>query len=47
MDFLPELLTNMGHSTPQGFVGIGLIAVYFCIIAYYSFYRIKKGDHLH
>lgn len=42
-----ELFENMMHSTPQGFVGVSLIFIYFVIIVSTAFYRIKKGDHLH
>ncbi len=34
------------HSTPQGFVGVGLIFVYFVIMMCAIVYRIKKGDHM-
>lgn len=39
-----ELVSNAMHSTPQGFVGVSLIFVYFCVIVATAFYRIKKGD---
>ena len=42
-----ELVSNAMHSTPQGFVGVSLIFVYFCVIVATAFYRIKKGDHMH
>ncbi len=41
-----ELFENMMHSTPQGFVGVGLIFFYFVVIVSAAFYRIKKGEHL-
>lgn len=44
---ISELFNNMMHSTPQGFVGVGLIGIYFCVIVTTAFYRIGKGDHLH
>ena len=40
------LVQNAAHSTAQGFVGVGLIALYFFLIVAVSFYRIKKGEHL-
>lgn len=43
---LAELWADMMHSTPQGMVGVSLIAIYFAIIVSTAFYRIKKGDHL-
>lgn len=43
---LAELWSNMMHSTPQGFVGVGLIGVYFVVIVSVALYRVKKGDHL-
>ncbi|AEL79448.1 hypothetical protein Dde_4042 [Oleidesulfovibrio alaskensis G20] len=43
---LTELFHNMMHSTPQGFVGVSLIFIYFAIILYTAFYRIRKGEHL-
>lgn len=44
---LNELIYNALHSTPQGFVGISLIVVYFVVILAVAFYRINKGAHLH
>ncbi len=38
-----ELLSNMGHSTTAGFVGVSLIGVYFAWILYMAFYRIQQG----
>ena len=38
-----ELVSN----AMQGFVGVSLIFVYFCVIVATAFYRIKKGDHMH
>ena len=42
-----ELVSNAMHSTPQGFVGVSRICVYFCVSGATAFYRIKKGDHMH
>lgn len=42
-----ELFENAMHSTPQGFVGVGLIFVYFVIILGSALMRIKRGDHVH
>lgn len=44
---LSELFTNAMHSSPQGFVGVTLIGLYFCLIVATAFFRIKKGDHMH
>lgn len=43
---IQELITNAMHSTTQGFIGVSLIAAYFCLIVAVSFYRIRKGDHM-
>lgn len=43
---LEELIANASHSSTQGFIGVGLIAAYFCLIVAVSFYRIYKGDHM-
>ena len=42
-----ELFSNVMHSTPQGFVGVTIIFVYFAFIVATAFYRIKKADHMH
>ncbi len=47
METLTELVTNAMHSTPQGFVGVGLIFGYFVLMMGTIVYRIKKGDHVH
>ena len=44
---LIELVNNAMHSSPQGFVGVSLIGIYFVIIVGVAFYRIKKADHMH
>lgn len=43
---ISELIQNAMHSSPQGFVGVSLIGIYFCVIVVTAFYRIRKGDHL-
>lgn len=43
---LNELVSNAMHSTPQGFVGVTLIFLYFCLIVGTAFYRIKQSDHM-
>ena len=43
---LSQLVANAMHSTPQGFVGVSLIFLDFCLIVVTSFARIKKGDHM-
>lgn len=42
-----ELIANVMHSTPQAFVGIGLMVVYLIGMISIITYRIKKGDHMH
>lgn len=42
-----DLIMNALHSTPQGFVGVILIFLYFFVIIGVALYRIKKGDHMH
>lgn len=41
-----ELIRSAMHSTPQGFVGVGLIFLYFVIMMCAIIYRIKKADHM-
>ena len=41
-----ELVYNALHSTPQGFLGVSLIGVYFVTIVVTAAYRIKQGDHM-
>ncbi len=43
---LLELITNALHSSPQAFLGVGLIFVYFCVIVATAIYRIKKAEHI-
>ena len=38
-----ELVSNAMHSTPQGFVGVSLIFVYFCVIVATAFIVSKKA----
>jgi hypothetical protein len=48
MSVVSELVTNMGHSTEQGFFGVTAIYVYMVIIVAAAFYRIRqfcKEDH--
>lgn len=40
-------LANASHSTAQGFVGVTLIGLYFCLIVATALYRIKKSEHMH
>ncbi len=44
---ISELIANASHSTPQGFVGVGIIFTYFIVMLLAIAYRIKKGDHVH
>ncbi len=34
------------YSTPQGFIGVGLVVIYFFVILWAACYRIRKGEHL-
>lgn len=48
MSMVSELVTNMGHSTQQGFIGVTAIYVYMAIIVSVAFVRIRqflKEDH--
>ena len=48
MSMVSELVTNMGHSTEQGFIGVTAIYVYMAIIVTTAFIRIRqflKEDH--
>ncbi len=43
---MSQLIHNAMQSTPQGFVGVGLIFFYFVVMVAAIIYRIKKGEHL-
>ncbi len=43
---MSELIEGVMHSTPQGFVGVGLIFIYFAAMVTAIIYRIKKGEHV-
>jgi len=43
---MSELLQNVMHSTPAGFVGVSLIFAYFVLIVITACYRIKQGEHM-
>jgi hypothetical protein len=48
MSVVSELITNMGHSTEQGFFGVAAIYIYMAIIVTAAFVRIRqfqKEDH--
>ena len=48
MSMVSELVTNMGHSTDQGFFGVTAIYIYMAIIVTMAFIRIRqflKEDH--
>lgn len=45
--WIAELVDGMMHSTPQGFVGVGLIFIYFIIMMSAVVMRIRRGDHVH
>lgn len=40
------LIHSAMQSTPQGFVGVSLIFLYFIVMMCAIIYRIKKGDHM-
>ena len=42
MSMVSELITNMGHSTEQGFFGVTAIYVYMAIIVTTAFIRIRQ-----
>lgn len=41
-----ELICTASQSTPQAFLGVSLIGVYFVVIVAAAIYRIQQGDHL-
>ena len=41
-----DLFCNAMKSTPQGFLGVALIGVYFVIIVAVAIYRIRQADHM-
>jgi len=43
---ISDLISNAMHSTPQGFVGVSLIFIYFAIMMAAIIYRIRKGEHM-
>ncbi len=42
-----ELVHNAMQSTPQGFLGVSLIGIYFVVIVATAIHRIRKGEHMH
>ncbi len=42
-----ELITSAMHSTPQGFVGVGCIFIYFVVMICAIIYRVRRGEHVH
>ncbi|MDR2893634.1 MAG: hypothetical protein LBV80_11255 [Deltaproteobacteria bacterium] len=43
---IAELMNNVMHSTPQGFLGVGLILFYFVLIVSAAAMRIARADHM-
>jgi len=43
---ISDLISNAMHSTPQGFVGVSLIFIYFAVMMAAIIYRIRKGEHM-
>lgn len=43
---LEYFINGIAHATPQGYVGVTLILVYFAVMMSAVIYRIKKGDHM-
>ena len=41
-----KLIDNMMHASLQGWVGVGLIFIYFAVMITIIAHRIKKGDHI-
>ncbi len=46
-ELIGELVTSAMHSTPQGFVGVGCIFIYFAVMIAAIIYRVKRGEHVH
>ena len=46
-EFITTLVTSAMHSTPQGFVGVGCIFIYFIVMICAIIYRVKRGEHVH
>ena len=46
-EFITTLFTSAMHSTPQGFVGVGCIFIYFIVMICAIIYRVKRGEHVH
>ena len=44
---LSELFHSAMHSSAQGFVGVGIIWIYFIAMLCAIVYRVVKGDHVH
>ena len=44
--WVSELVVTALHSTPQGYVGVSLIFIYFAVIVGAAAMRIKRGDHI-
>ena len=44
--WISELVSSMLSSTPQGYVGVSLIFIYFAIMMGAVALRIKRGDHM-
>lgn len=47
MSVIFELIGNMYHSTPQGFLGVSLIFAYLALILIVAMVRIKQGAAHH
>jgi hypothetical protein len=47
IETISELITNMGHSTDQGFVGVSLIFIYLAWIVAMALWRINQSKHDH
>lgn len=41
------LISDVMHSTPQGFVGVGCIFIYFIVMIAAIIYRVRRGEHVH
>ena len=47
MEYLAYFFNSVIHATPQGYVGVSIIFIYFTVMLAAIAYRIKKGDHMH
>lgn len=46
-DFLTTLFSSAMHSSPQGFVGVACIWIYFIVMIWAIVMRVRRGEHVH